>query len=100
MFNSITITRLYVNYVPVDICILTHQESYYKGYYSKEENCNRVEILDEYTNDANQKSEDLFLRKMHKNSGRILKSTIEKNFICDDNWDTSWTKHNNFGNQR
>ena len=34
---------------------------------------------------ANQKkSEDLFLRKVHKNSGRILKSTIEENFICDD----------------
>ena len=38
---------------------------------------------------ANQKSKDLFLRKIHKNSGRILKSTIEKNFICDDNRDTS-----------
>lgn len=54
-----------------------------------------MEIQDKCTNDCNiKKSEDIFLRKVHKNLGRILKSTVEINFICNHNWDTSWTKWN------
>lgn len=85
LFNSIPITRLYMNYVPVDICILTHQDIHTRDTTVKKDTVIEQRYQTSIQMIANQKkNKDLFLRKVHRNSGRILKYTIEENFICDD----------------